>query len=638
MLELVIRSTGGRVKRKAFILLSSQPEPQLAAILQQASINVCLYSSNNEHEEAWTLLTSGTNSEAKSPQKPIEDAIRRMLSTVFAQLRLREDRSTRSAVLAAMVMVPLSKACEKGPCNLADFVSEARRTLGLRESQTDMVRHSLSYLAELGQIKLDDQTIALISEAPHGPSTNLFRLVTGVLTRAQVRYRIPVTEKLAEPLQELLTRLLVADGLVIAYGLMKRTPVEDRRLDNLLARSLDTMSISHRRELEKLKEPILHLFRNPDQEEERLLDSLATITFDASILLLDPSMIGYAESLRGRDVYLDASILLPWLCKGHPINTLYSKIVDGLASFRPCVAEFYLNELVSHRRLAIEAFEQEDFSDADRFARFGMLSQLHNMNAYLGGFAGLLQSGFTGNFSRYLEEHAPFTNEQEAKEYLTNRGIRIISEPELYHMREDNISMVASLIKDGLRDQHKPPRDQTRLFHDSKMICFLKRMQASPTAPLFITADRVFLKCFIGTDFLATLRQIVLPHQAIYLAELADTTTGNLRGLSRMLWSVPPDKITHLRDFYTDRVLREYEFLLLEDLERIVDTVVGEIEKLGDLMGSLDFDQTELNRTTKFFRSLDRFEPRFHELMLQAKEKHGLVEKDPSKSTKRKKQ
>ena len=122
----------------------------------------------------------------------------------------------------------------------------------------------------------------------------------------------------------------------------------------------------------------------------------------------------------------------------------------------------YLNEVINHKRLAIEAIKQIAGDDTDRFRRYASLFELHNINVFLGGFAGALEVGEVGTFDDYLAKVAPFSTEAELRKYLEMRGV-VVEE----HVLKD--WGIAGEIKAALKGRGKY-REDIVVAHDAAQL------------------------------------------------------------------------------------------------------------------------------------------------------------------------
>ena len=167
-------------------------------------------------------------------------------------------------------------------------------------------------------------------------------------------------------------------------------------------------------------------------------------------------------------------------------------------------------------------------------------------------------------------------------------------------------------------------KDEMRLLAFAALMVAMSILvlRFSETPPVFVTADKALVRALVDSRLQVVLPHIVHPHQAAYLVELAETGQRPIRGLSRILWSVRHDRAQHVREFYTDKVLAEYEPGLVKDLDSLVSEVIDEIGRRERSFGPIEDDIVDGTiRSLKVFRALDRFDSNFHENMDKALER-----------------
>ncbi len=143
--------------------------------------------------------------------------------------------------------------------------------------------------------------------------------------------------------------------------------------------------------------------------------------------------------------------------------------------------------------------------------------------------------------------------------------------------------------------------------------------------PYLVTADNTLLGMIPHTRARSVLNRVLLPQQAAYLTDLMTGDATTIGGFTRALWSTPKDLTSRIRDYYTDRILEQYESALLADMPGLVESVMEAIEKDTAVAKEAgDWKDSEKERI-KLFNMLDRFEPKFYESMLAAKKKAGLA-------------
>ena len=94
-------------------------------------------------------------------------------------------------------------------------------------------------------------------------------------------------------------------------------------------------------------------------------------------------------------LYLDANVVMPAITRGHPLRSSYSQALRQLtdASARAgtrisvVVGEQFLNEVVSHRNLAIEMVERLNLEEPEDLSRYIALRGALYTNVFVAAFA-----------------------------------------------------------------------------------------------------------------------------------------------------------------------------------------------------------------------------------------------------------
>lgn len=613
-------ATRGQMKHKSFALLSGLPDQQLLDLLNGLNIEPVYYSSANNHAEAWDALTRTRARSAASVENYSEARLRQTLAAVLTHLRIQRHTDLRASVLNGAVIASI-EGSGGGPLELV--LERLMRDLGLPPSEANTLKTSLASLAQSGKLLLDGDRVSVTDSGREiAGSQDLDRIVRGVLARAAARYGISIDGRFdyGAPLREVFLRILVSDGMLLAYSLIRHASHETARLEELTSQAIQALELGHRRRILPLRDAIINLLDRPEPDEEIALDELAAVSFVLCTALTDPALPTLAEKVANQTLFLDASILLPWISAGNPSEKFYAAIIESIG--KPSVAEFYLNELVSHRNLALREFQEAGLHDPDRLHRFLRFYSLNSVNAYIAGYGGRLQPGVSLRFEDYLAEVAPFRNEGEAKDFLHKKGIAVHT----ISKSKGNVDLIITLINDKLRELGRP-RNPTRVRHDGQMIGYLlSRPQSS--RPFFVTADKRLFNVVADSPYRAVLSNVLFPHQAFSLAQFTGRARGVVRGLARTAFSIGRDASRQMREFYIDRVLAEYEPALLDDVPTIVESILNEADSANNSLRHALEDEDVDNAVwrARQFAQLDQFESLFHEKILAAKRRRGIAD------------
>ena len=250
------------------------------------------------------------------------------------------------------------------------------------------------------------------------------RLADGLVARAKIRFRDSDLESQRPLLEQLVLAAMAIDGLHLAHTLIRRQPLDSSRLERAIAAAMRRVQIPQRY-LSAANSALTDLITTPDPEEEKILTNIAAVVFGTTLLLADPLLADRAANPFKQRAYVDASVLLPWIAEGHPLRQAYDSVLKSFDLSNIRVLAVYLNEIVSHKRLALESVRQGGLNDSKRFRRYASLFELHNINVFMGGYAGSLERGGTETFEEYLQRVAPFNNEADIKRILEARGLKV---------------------------------------------------------------------------------------------------------------------------------------------------------------------------------------------------------------------
>ena len=413
---------------------------------------------------------------------------------------------------------------------------------------------------------------------------------------------------------------MALDGLHLAHTLIRRHPLDSARLKSVIAEATRRVKIPQRY-LPAATDALTNLISSPDPEEELILANIAAVVFGTTLLLSDPLLADRAASPFQQRAYVDASVLLPWLVDGHPLRLAYDSVLRSFDLSNIRVLSGYLNEIFSHRKLAIESVREGGLDDPERFKRYASLFELHNINVFMGGYAGSLERGGTETFDQYLQRAAPFNDEAGIKRVLEAHGLVV----ENYKLKDRGLP---GELKAALRDGGKF-RDDVVVAHDAAQMEALRSVKDRASRPYFITADRALISAVAKTSSRYVLTHILLPQQAAFLAQMASRKTAGLQAFSRTLWTVGESVADKVKRYYTDRVLREYEDGLVAETSTILNALQADLQSEGIIVDDEDVHDSwsEAGRM-KLFKRLDRFESRFFQHMEEARERVRQRERD----------
>ena len=603
-------------RREAYALVADPPS-KLVETLRAAGIVAVPYPSR-DHEAAWKFLAAYRTGEPPIDAEQFEvEQMRSHLATAYARAKGQGDQfsADRERILSALMMPVLAEYGSNTIVDVDEFLSKIDLRLALpRHFKRGQLVESLKLLERDGVVTFQGANLLIGDiQTTQELARDANRLADGLVARAKIRFREADLESQRPLLEQLVLAAMAIDGLHLAHTLIRRQPLDSSRLERAIAAAMRRVQIPQRY-LSAANSALTDLITTPDPEEEKILTNIAAVVFGTTLLLADPLLADRVANPFKQRAYVDASVLLPWIAEGHPLRQAYDSVLKSFDLSNIRVLAVYLNEIVSHKRLALESVRQGGLNDSKRFRRYASLFELHNINVFMGGYAGSLERGGTETFEEYLQRVAPFNNEADIKRILEAMGLKV----EDYRLKDRSLS---GELKAALRDRGKV-RDDIVVAHDAAQMEVLRGIKDQESRSYFITADRALIRAVAETSSRYVLPHVLLPQQVAFLAQMANRKTGGLQAFSRTLWTVGESVAGKVKRYYTDRVLRKYE----EGLVAEIDTILGALRKDLQSEGiSLDDEDVRDPRSEttrmKLFERLDRFEPRFFQHMDEARER-----------------
>jgi hypothetical protein len=187
---------------------------------------------------------------------------------------------------------------------------------------------------------------------------------------------------------------------------------------------------------ERIVRTLDSMFLRPTADEAELLGELGRVSFALELAFQAPKSTLFHRATLPKRVYLDTNVIMPAIIEGHPNQRLYNTAIRRLkeasaAAGAPCqfvVFHGYLNEVVSHRRAALDAATKAD-GEFDVAARGDvMFHGAANVNVFTGAYIRHLDAGGTPGFSEFVNRVAPYKTEAELGRSLTAQGFVVINQ------------------------------------------------------------------------------------------------------------------------------------------------------------------------------------------------------------------
>ena len=546
------RAVRSLFRREAYALVAEPPAAGLVESLRTAGIVAVPYSPADHHAAAWHLLADHREGPPAVAAEEFEVAqVRSHLAAAYARAKGREFRADRDRMLAALMTPVLANYGANAVVDIDEFLTRVEGALALPKAfSRSRLMDATRLLEEDGLVVVQGAVLLIGDVKTTGElAKDSTRLVDGVIARAKVRRGGIDLESQRSLLDQIVIAALALDGLHLAHTIVRERPLDGTRLERVVAEAMTRVGLAQRF-FQPASDALTELLTAPDAEEEQILANIAAVVFGTTLLLSDPMLADKVASPFERGTYVDASVLLPWLADGHPLQQAYDSILRSFEMSKVRVLSGYLNEVISHKRLAIDAVQQVAGDDTEKFKRYASFFELHNINVFLGGYAGCLERGGSETFGEYLARVAPFNTEADLRRELGLRGIVV----EDHSLRDWGI---AGALKAALKDRGKH-RDDVVVEHDASQLEVLRAVKEVSARPYFVTADRALVRATAETYLRHLIPTVLLPQQVAFLARMANRTTTGLQAFARTLWTVGASMAHKVRRYYADRVLREY--------------------------------------------------------------------------------
>ncbi len=304
------------------------------------------------------------------------------------------------------------------------------------------------------------------------------------------------------------------------------------------------------------------------------------------------------------------------------------------------VPDEFLNEIVSHRRLAIARVAELGLESREALRRHILFRGTENTNVFIGAYSAWV--GRIGDdpptFSEWLAEHAPYSNINQLRSYLHQKGFETISLEGTADSDEQADYIEVRNALDNAYNTLARDKPEVLIAHEARQLVRLRRDVKAGSRSLFVSADNRLKRATSGY-VLGTVDNQIVSHVGLLM--LIDFLVG-LRtsdtSLSRLMWGVraledETDNFLGLRAYFTDIALQELDEVKALALPEVLDKLMAEIaaaERGGAIRGRISAgrgaDQAE------GAKMLDRFEERFNEFMREAIEKYEAEGGEPPRS------
>lgn len=631
VLDDINKRFGSAPPGRHMALLPSGVAHEFLQRANRLNIEVVQYDPVNDHELLWKGLSTSTTSpvQAPPPTTPF-DFTKRYLAACYARAKTTHSASSlRDAVTEGIVSAMLQE-CAPGSLSKQDLLEKLRQALGLKGKDAEKIFDSAT--KALVEAKLcrrlrgttkSGAKFAWIGEAEKDDLDAAVQVLTkSVVNRAYLqegwKTGVEVDRTVAAFFGELVRRRGWDLGAAFAAG---------RHPDNLAVKALlaDSSLGLPAFDMERLGRVMETLFQHPTQEETAVLAELGRVSFAVELAFQSPKSTLLHKAVLPRKLYFDASVLMPALVEGHPLCAIYGKALASLVSaaskaaisLKRCVCTVYLNEIISHKRNALD-YARHLGADFPAIARSDALFHgVPNVNVYVGAYANWVNSHEAIAFDDFLNRFAPYSTESELRKWLTSKGFEVVGA-----IKGQKYAMYYSQLETAYADPLMRGKDAILIEHDATQVSMLEGELQKGDRTLFVTADKQLQLTIANNPRFAPIANALISHAG--LVQFIDLLIGGVSdstGLTELLWSSRvSDRAEEVRSYFTMLALEEYDEGMAMTLAKVVEKY-AEVATQELVRKRADLEAQDPLKRAGAFRTLGSLEETYFAKMREAVDK-----------------
>lgn len=635
--RVIDRKFGGMTNGRHVALLPANATDDFIAGLARLNVKRVTYDPSAGHSALWEGIEMVKLSAAAATTKGVSvDPLSRAhkyLAACFVRTHLKGGTvSLRTTVVEGMVSKLIQDSGDAG-ATVADLLKKLSTELKTPEAGLEpYIKTAVSALAKEGICRVDEIEAIRWSGGEH-QGDDLKAAIDSLVAQAAHRFVVREggtdTPEVRSVLAEFFIELTIKRGWDLGAAFAAGRQVEELDIAPLFA---DVARSLPERISKSLSAACQNLLMSPDSRSAHALATLGRTSFALDLVLQTPRDALFHSIVLPEKIYLDTNVLLPAFTRGHPFHDVYKTSIDRLiaaakqanSNVEVLVFDGFLNEIVSHRRLAID--ELERWGGEDEAAAMALYYGAGNVNIFVGAFARLRLNQPDLTFTDFLRQGAPYETEKQLGDWLTMRGVRIARDAGatgegsiyggIYHHME-------VLFADQLERQDRTAKT---LAHDAVQLSLLDRDLSDDIRAIFVSADRRLRESLRGSRF-AYLGNAMI--SSVGLAQMIDLMIGNpseAGSMTRLMWGARITSATGaVRSYLIDRALDEYDEAIAMQIGQLVDGIAEDAARQAEQQG---IDLLGDRASEKTMRFLGTFEDRFYEGMRETIEMRRRQERE----------
>jgi hypothetical protein len=617
-------------------VLPTSSDPSLAEALARVNIQPLFYDDEHEHRALWRAVRDAYSHNALVAERPPQPAppvlnagMHRFMAFAYAQAQTRKIQGPLLGIVIQGIIVELLSVEPRSDHPTQEIVSRVAREVHLGESESEqIIAEAIERLKGGGVITGSSNSLRLEKAPENNLDGHLERLANSVGARARVREGVRVTDGDLRAVKSILEQLFVVRSWDLAAHFAGTATgwASDllRVIKDLVRASGRQRALSAPSSIERA---IFDLIENPDGEESALLVDIGRTAFAVQLVLASPRQALLQQHALPERIYLDASILLPAITNGHPLRPAYQDALQRLdtarrrfgSSLEIAVGQQFLNEVISHRKIAIDMVNALELEDQATLRKHITFYGAENTNVFVGAYASHVgRESKPIRFMEFLRDTAPYETEDELAVYLKGMGIVPVA-MEYYFGNNRHYAEIFSALKQGYEEIGRGDKDTVLVEHESQQLVRLHLDLGEGQRGVFATQDFQMVRAVQRTPKIRYLSHLLFSH--VGLLSMIDVMIGleaDERSLARIMWGVArTDSEQAIREYLIDRALQVFHdakaaSVAQELAEKLAPAAAREAGN-GLLLRPRSFEDAA--RTASF---MDRYEDQFFKMMQEA--------------------
>lgn len=627
-------------------LLPSDSDSKLISRLLKYNIETIIYDPSDNHKALWDAIKMAQKEIRTNPRVAPErfesiKGLGRFIASTYSRMKVRD--APEPLIQIVIEGVVAQAIIDNGPkgSDKDSLIQSIKKIFGLPNKQLEfLITKAADGLMNKGLCTENDNRLVCVPGRENKFDSAMRTLIHGVCNRLKVREGIDATSQNKIVIEKILNKLFLSRGWDLgAHFAGGRSSDTFDAWDQIKYYILQLSENSAAHNL-SLSNAIFDLFRHPENKEAELLTDIGRISFGIELALNNAQSVASETFMLPKTIYFDSNVLMPAIVKGHPFSPVYTDAINRLqiasASSGNRVQIFissdFLNEIINHRRIAIEQVNYLGLDNPEKLKRHILLMGADGTNVFIGAYSSwVAMKRREVSFSKFLIEVAPYANEERLSKYLETKGIRTVHHSFTDTKEQGQYFSIKNELHDAYETQY-PLTEYSKagilIDHEAAQLTRLIIDIEKGRSPIFVTADKRLMSLCKGPNLGKCTNSVVSHLGFIQIIDLVLGLDTKPVALSRLVWSIGyTDDEAVIRNYMIDLALQGYDDAMTRAMWEVIDEISEKISSQAkdENIKLFSRDVNERILTTAF---LDRFEEGFFEKMAAVIKKSELLERN----------